>query len=109
VILLHDLSSDLWVNMGSGLPIAPGGDIELGIYYDFGTKTGNIQLYKGVVGDAAETVFHQENGLTGSGWLYVEDLSPASSGFAYYRAYSNVTSGGTFTAYTNPVYVRIVP
>jgi hypothetical protein len=109
VILLHDLDSNRWAYMGSGLPVAPSGDIELGIYYDFGSMTGEIQLYKGVIGDSGETLFHVQNDLTGSGWLYVDDPDPAANGVVYYRAYSSVTSGGIFTAYTNPVYVRIIP
>ncbi|MFQ5382661.1 MAG: hypothetical protein ACE5EF_13720, partial [Dehalococcoidia bacterium] len=108
-IRLHDLASDVWVDMGSGRPIGASDPIELGIYYDFGTRTGYVRIYKGVIGDSAETTFHQVDNLTGSGWLYVEDPAPADSGFAYYRAYSSVTSGGTYTAYSNPVYVRVVP
>jgi len=109
VVLLRNPSSERWALMGGGFSIIPETDLEIAIYYDFGTKIGNISLYKGIIGNSGETLFHQEAGLGGSGWLYVEDPSPASSGVVYYRAYSNVTSGGTFTAYTNPVWARILP
>ncbi|OGF97760.1 MAG: hypothetical protein A2Z06_00425 [Candidatus Glassbacteria bacterium RBG_16_58_8] len=62
-----------------------------------------------MVGENDESVFHQETNLQGTGWLYIQDLSPAPSGTVYYRAYSSVTSGGIYTAYSNPVWVRVLP
>lgn len=109
VIVIRDLSTGRRALMGGGFPISSNADVEIQIYYNFGTKTGNIELYKGVVGDTGETLFEQENGLTGSGWHYVTDTDPAPSGLVYYRAYSMVTSGGNYSAYTNPVYVRVIP
>ncbi len=108
VVILSDRSAGRRAMMGGGFPVTPGTVLEVGIYYDFGTKTGNIELYKGVSGASGETLFHQEGGLSGSGWLFIEDPSPASSGYVYYRAYSSVTSGGNFTAYTNPVWARVL-
>jgi hypothetical protein len=108
-LVLRDRSTQRRALMGGGFPVTTGTTLEVAIYYDFGTKTGYIELYKGVVGDSGETLFHQESGLSGSGWLYVEDPSPASSGgFVYYRAYSSVSSGGNFSAYTNPVWARVL-
>jgi hypothetical protein len=109
VILIRDLDTNRRALMGGGLTINSDSDIELSIYYGFGSKTGNIQIYKGVVGDSAESLFHQENGVTGSGWLYIQDPSPTTNGFVYYRAYSTVTSGGDFSAYSNPVWARVLP
>jgi hypothetical protein len=109
VVVIRDLSTERRALMGGGFPINSDADVEIQIYYNFGTKTGNILLYKGVVGDTGETLFEQENGLTGSGWHYVTDTDPAPAGLVYYRAYSTVTSGGDYSAYTNPVYVRVIP
>ena len=109
VVLIRDLSTNRRAMMGGGFPISAESDLEISIYYDFGTKTGNVLLYKGMIGESGETLFQQENSLTGSGWLYIQDPSPALGGLVYYRAYSTVTSGGSFSAYSNPVWARVIP
>jgi len=108
-LLLRDLDTGRRTMMGGGITIGAEADVEVSVYFDFGTKTGDITLFKGVVGENDESVFHQETNLQGTGWLYIQDLSPAPSGTVYYRAYSSVTSGGTYTAYSNPVWVRVLP
>jgi hypothetical protein len=108
-LIIRDLDTNRRALMGGGFPIVADSDLEISIYYDFGTRTGNIMLFKGVVGDPDESIFHQEDGLTGNGWLNVQDLSPTMSGLVYYRAYSTVTSGGNYSAYSNPVWARVIP
>jgi len=109
VVLIRDVGTNRRSMMGGGLAVTAGSDVEIPIYYDFGTRTGNIHLFKGVVGESSETTIHLEQNVTGSGWIYVPDTAPLTSGLVYYRAYSTVTSGGIYTAYTNPVWYKVIP
>ncbi len=109
VVLIHDIATDRRAMMGGGLTVDAGSDVEVPIYYDFGTRTGTVTLYRGVVGESSETVIDQELSVAGSGWLYIPDTAPLTADLVYYRAYSSVTSGGIYSAYTNPVWYKVIP
>lgn len=84
----------------SGVPPAP---LVIRVAYDFGPGTSEITLFKGRVGDGAETVLCQSGPLTGSGFFECNDtLETAVS--SWYRAYS---AGSGSIVQTNPVFFRL--
>jgi hypothetical protein len=70
-----------------------------------GDRTGTVDVYRGRVGDAAESLVATFASVSGSGFLPVSDQAPRGRD-SYYRAYS--TAPGfpeTGIAYSNPVWV----
>ena len=66
--------------------VPPGTTIELRAHYDVGAANATVTLFRGRVGDAAESVLCEQT-VTGAGVLAcVDDVDPDAS--THYRAYS---------------------
>lgn len=72
------------------------------VYYDFGAGSGTVTVFRGVVGNAAESTLLVSGTLSGSGFVEVFD-SLETSATSWYRAYAENTAGSQ-SAYTNPVF-----
>ncbi|MDP6538626.1 MAG: hypothetical protein QF903_10380 [Planctomycetota bacterium] len=81
---------------------APPAPLTVRVGYDFGGDTSTLTIFKGRVGDGAETVLCQSGPLTGSGFFECADTLETGVG-SWYRAYS-AGSGGYVQ--TNPVFFR---
>ena len=83
-------------------PTQPASPLTTRVHFDFGAATSTITVFKGRVGDGAETVLCTSPPLTGTGiFEWTDTLDPTAR--TYYRAYCE-TSGATTVAYTNPVF-----
>ena len=94
------------LEMGSVTPLptpTPSAPIELRAHYDFGAGSGTIRLYRGRVGDAAESLLCQSPSLFGSGVYTCADTLQSTSR-SWYRAYAE--GGGGTAAYTNPIFLE---
>ncbi|MCB9915263.1 MAG: CehA/McbA family metallohydrolase [Planctomycetes bacterium] len=91
------------VPMGAMHPVpagAPAAALTPRVHYDFGADTGVITIFKGRVGDGAESVLCTSGPLTGAGTFACADALETGAR-SWYRAYSE---SGSKTAYTNPVF-----
>lgn len=97
-----------WVPMGAELRVPRGGGeapVMVAVSYDMGDRRGSVELWRGRVGDAEETLVDVFEGLEGDGTIWISDAAPLSRG-SYYRAYSEAPGlPRTGTAYSNPVWV----
>ncbi len=72
-------------------------------HYDFGAGSGTVTLFRGVAGDASESVIFTSGTLTGSGFVETFDALDQSGNHSWYRAYAE-NSGASQAAYSNPVF-----
>ncbi len=79
---------------------SPAASLTPRVHYDFGSDTATISIFKGKVGDAAETTVCTSGPLTGQG-VYECASTLETGANSWYRAYSE---SGSKTAYTNPVF-----
>jgi hypothetical protein len=103
VLVLEILHAGAVLPMGTLEALAPGTSasaLTLRVHYNFGADSASITIFRGRVGDAAESVSFASGPLSGEGLLEVSaTLDPSSR--TWYRAYSE---GAGETAYTNPVF-----
>lgn len=85
----------------SALP--PGTPITLRTHYDVGPEPTTITVFRGRIGDAAETIVCTR-AVTGAGVLSCAD-EVATDASSYYRSYSEENAGDR-VAYTNPIFLR---
>ncbi|MCZ6597585.1 MAG: hypothetical protein O7B99_08105, partial [Planctomycetota bacterium] len=81
-------------------PNQPATSVTVRAHYNFGADTSVITIFRGAVGDPAETSLCQSGPLTGEGVFACND-SLDTVNRTWYRAYSEA---GAKTAYTNPVF-----
>lgn len=82
-------------------PSTTSGPVDLSLSLELGATTADVTLFRGRVGDAAETVVAMGAGLTGSTTFSASDtLDPLAR--TWYRAYVEAADGTV--AYTNPIF-----
>ena len=104
LILAIDLNGSELVmgQLQSLAPAQPASTLNISVHYNFGTDSSTISVFRGAVGDAAESLLCTSGPLTGQGVFTCTDtLDPAAR--SWYRAYSE-SSAGAPTAYTNPIF-----
>jgi hypothetical protein len=82
-------------------PSQPASQVTVRAHYNFGTDTSTITLFRGRVGDGAESTLCTSGPLTGTGVFQCTDTLDTVSR-TWYRGYSH--DGGSLAAYTNPVF-----
>ncbi|MAE68835.1 MAG: hypothetical protein CME06_00040 [Gemmatimonadetes bacterium] len=97
-----------WVPMGGDVKFPSGigsQDVLVGIAYEMGDRTADVELYRGRAGDSSEVMIAQFAGVSGDGYLLASDSAPKDRD-SYYRAYSIApgSSPEEGVAYTNAVW-----
>ncbi len=80
----------------------PNAPVTVRAHVDFGADTGTVQLYRGVVGDASETLLVTSAPISGSAVVEFSDV--LVDGCSWYRAYAE-NQAASSAAYSNPVFL----
>ena len=73
--------------------------------YNFGSDVGDLQVYRGTVGDSSETLVHEVLGMTGQGSLQVPTSLPNRAS-SWFRA-EFTSSSGKKKAYTSLIVIAL--